>query len=88
MFAIENTVLSGSIYLTLLALLLGVERHNNIRVTSLTQKFPQATARSHKWHMSPELQNVSVRAKFREIRAVAANDPLLYLWEREVYICL
>lgn len=88
MFAIENTVLSGSIYLTLFVFLLGVERHNIIRVTSLTQKFLQATAGSRKWHMSPELQNVVVRAKFREIKAVTENDPLLYLWERDVYKCL
>lgn len=84
MFAIENTVwVVPSI--DFICSLLGVGKHNNIRVPSLTQKLLQATAGSHKCHMSPELQNVVVRAKCREIKAVTENDPLLYLWERETY---
>lgn len=82
--AIRNFVLlGGSIYLSFLTFFFYC--HSNIKVSSLTEKYLQATVGWHEWPMSPELENVVIRDEYREIKAVTVNDLLLYLWDGEVY---
>lgn len=87
MFTIGNFVLQyGSIYLTSCVFLYFILFYQFLAMITLEsqvlpQKSLQATARSHKWAISPKLQNVIVRAEHREITAVTMNDLLLCLWE-------